>query len=71
MNKQTLVVIVAAVALFAVGIVGAITLTGGGSNTPAMTMPDGQTMPADQMGTTGATHTMQGGTTMTGMDMNP
>jgi hypothetical protein len=36
-----------------------------------MTMPDGSTMPSDQMTTTGGTHTMQDGSTMTGMDMNP
>lgn len=71
MNKQTLVVIVAAIALFAVGIVGALALTGGDSSTPMMTMPDGGTMPSDQMTTIGGTHTMQDGRTMTGMDMNP
>lgn len=71
MNKQTLVVIVAAVALFAVGIVGALALTGGDSSTPMMTMPGGSTMPSDQMTATGGTHTMQDGGTMTGMDMNP
>ena len=71
MNKQTLVVIVAAVALFAVGIFGALAMTGGDSNSPMMTMPDGQTMPSDQMDTTEPMHTMEDGNTMTGMDMNP
>ena len=71
MNKQTLVVIVAAIALFAVGVIGALALTGGGSSTPMMTMPDGSTMPSDQMTSTGTTRTMTDGQTMTGMDINP
>ena len=71
MNKQTLVVIVAAIALLAVGIIGAMALTGRDSSTPMMTMPDGSTMPSDQMTTTGGTHTMQDGSTTIGMDMNP
>ena len=71
MNRPTLVVIVAAVALFAVGLFGAITLTGGGSDSPVMTMPDGQRMPSDQMDSTEPMHTMESGNTMTGIDMNP
>jgi hypothetical protein len=71
MNKQMLVVIVAAVALFAVGVFGAIAMTGGDSDTPMMTMPNGQTMRSDQMDSTGPMHTMDNGSTMTGMDMNP
>ena len=67
MGKQTIVVLVAAVAIFTVGIFGALAFTGGEPDTPMMTMTDGSTMPADQMGT----HTMEDGGTMTGMDMNP
>ena len=72
MSKQTLVVIVGAIVLFGLGIVGAIAFTGSsGSDSPIMTMPDGTTMPSDQMTSTGGTHTMQDGGAMTGTDMNP
>jgi len=60
------VVIAAAVALFAVGVFGAIAMTGGDSDAPTMTMPDGQTMPS-----TDPMHTMEDGNTMPGMDMDP
>lgn len=71
MNRQTLAVIVGAVVLFAVGLIGAFAFTGGSdSGTPMMTMPDGSTMPADQM-TTGDTMTMEDGSTMDEMDMAP
>ena len=63
MNKQTLAVIVGAIVLFAVAVIGAMALTGGDSGTPMMTMPDGSTMPTDQM-TTGGTMTMEDGSTM-------
>ena len=63
MNKQTLVVIVAAIVLLGLGVFGALAFTGGDSGTPMMTMPDGSTMPADQM-TTDDTMTMDDGSTM-------
>ena len=63
MNKQTLVVIVAAIVLLGLGVFGAVAFTGGDSGTPMMTMPDGSTMPADQM-TTDDTMTMDDGSTM-------
>ena len=72
MNKQTLAVIVGAIVLLGLGIVGAMAFTGsGGSESPIMTMPDGGTMPSDQMSSTGGTQTMEDGQTTTGMDMNP
>jgi hypothetical protein len=72
MNKQTLVVVIGAIALLGLGIAGAMAFTGSsGSDSPVMTMPDGSTMPSDQMTSTGGTHTMQDGETMTGMNMNP
>ena len=71
MNKQTLVVVIGAIVLLGLGIVGAMAFTGGSDDSPVMTMPDGGTMPSDQMGSTGATDTMQDGDTRTGMDMNP
>ena len=70
MTKQTIVVLVAAIVLLGLGIVGAMAFTGG-SDSPTMKMPDGNTMPSDQMTSTGTTHTMTDGQTMTGMDMNP
>ncbi|HLG08367.1 MAG TPA: hypothetical protein VI409_06830 [Gaiellaceae bacterium] len=62
MNKQTLAVIAGAIVLFTVAVVGAMAFTGG-SGTPMMTMPDGSTMPVDQMTTEGAM-TMEDGSTM-------
>ena len=67
MNKHIVVVIVAALLLLGVGIFSAMALSGRGG----MTMPDGSTMPADQMTTTGGTHTMGNGVTMPGMGMEP
>lgn len=69
MNKQTLIVVIGAIVLLGLGIGGAMVFTAG-SDSPTMTMPDGSTMPSDQMGSTGM-HTMQDGQTMTGMDINP
>ena len=72
MNKQTLVVVIGAIVLLGLGIVGAMAFTGSsGSDSPVMTMPTGSTMPSDQTTTTGGTHKMQDGGTMTGADMNP
>ena len=62
--KQTVVVIVAAIILFGVGIVGALAFTGGDDNSNVHEMPNGQMM-------TGPMHTMQDGSVMTGMDMTP
>ena len=58
MSKQTLVVIIGAIVLFAVGIVGALAFTGG-SSSDGHQMQNGQTMTGDM------THTMQDGETMT------
>jgi hypothetical protein len=70
MNKQTLAVIVGAIVLLGAGIFGAMAFTGSDdSNTPIMTMPDGSTMPADQMSSTDGTNTMEDGETMPGMEM--
>lgn len=72
MNKQTLVVVIGAIVLLGLGIFGAMAFTGGSdSNSPVMTMPDGTTMPSDQMTSTEGTQTTEDGETMTGMDMNP
>lgn len=74
MNKQTIVVIVGAVVLFAAAIGGAIAFTGGnGSGSNMHTMQDGQTMTGEMTDTTsGGTHTMTNGETMTGsMDSMP
>ena len=72
MNKQTLVVVIGAIVLLGLGIAGAMAFTGSsGSDSPVMTMPTGSTMPSDQTTTTGGTHKMQDGGTMTGADMNP
>ncbi len=72
MNKQTLVVVIAAIALLGLGIVAAMAFTGSsGPDSPPMTMPGGSTMPSDQMSSTGGTHTMQDGQTTTGMNINP
>ena len=68
MNKQTLVVIVGAVLLLGVGVFGALAFTGGDTGTPVMTMPDGWTMPSDQM-TVDGTHTMEDGSMMDDQDM--
>ena len=68
MNKQTLVVIVGAVILLGVGVFGALAFTGGDSGTPIMTMPDGSTMPNDQM-TDDGTHTMEDGSMMDDQEM--
>lgn len=70
MNKQTLAVIVGAIVLFAAAVIGAMAFTGGDSGTPVMTMPDGSTMPTDQM-TTGGTMTMEDGSTMDDTEMTP
>lgn len=71
MSKQTLVVIAAALALFAAGIVGALAFTGGSSN--GHRMPDGGTMTGQMTGTTPTqgmqTTTGMGGQTTTGMGM--
>ncbi len=69
MSKQTLAVIVGAIVLFGLGVFGALAFTGGDSGTPMMTMPDGSTMPADQMMTTEGTHTMDDGSMMDDEDM--
>lgn len=62
MNKQTLAVVVGAAVLLVAGIVGAMAFTSD-SGGPVMTMPDGSTMPADQM-TTEDMMTMDDGSTM-------
>ncbi len=63
MNKQTVIVVAAAIVLFAVALGGALALTGGSKsdNGPHM-MPNGQTMTAPM-------HTMSDGETMPGMTM--
>lgn len=67
MNRQMIVVSVAAVALFAVALVGALVFTGGDSG-KGHTMPGGQTMTGMMGGDTtmGTGMTMPGGSTMTG-----
>lgn len=78
MSKQTLAVAAGAVLLFLVAVFGVMALTGGGgsgSTPPAMTMPDGSTMPAGQMSSSNGTDNGQAGQTgmdsgMTGMDMS-
>ena len=60
MNKQTLVVVVGAIVLLGLGVIGAMAFTG----TDSGSAPSGQV-------TTGGTHTMEDGGTMTGMDMDP
>lgn len=76
MSRKTLAVATGAVVLFLVVVFGVMALTGGGSSAPpAMTMTDGSTMPADQMGSSTGTDTGQAGQTgmdpgMTGMDMS-
>ena len=63
MNKQVLIVVIAAVVLFGVALIGALAFTGksnGNGNTH--TMQDGQVM-------TTPMHTMDNGQTMTGMTM--
>ena len=63
MNKQVIIVVVAAIVLFGVALVGALAFTGNSnSGSNAHTMPDGQTMTAPM-------HTMDNGDTMTGMTM--
>lgn len=73
MSRQTLAVIIGAIALFGVGVFGALSFTGEDSGTPTMTMPDGSTMPADQMPadqmTTEGAHTMDDGSTMSDQEM--
>lgn len=69
MNKQTLVVLVGAIVLLGLGVFGALAFTGKDS-TPIMTMPDGSTMPSDQMSTADMM-TMEGGSTMNNSDMTP
>ena len=69
MKLQTVAVIVGAIVLFGAAVIGAMAFTGGSdSSGPVMTMPDGSTMPADQMTTTG-THTMEDGPTMDDSEM--
>lgn len=71
MSKQNLALAVGAIVLFVVAVVGAMAFSGGGdSGTPIMTMPDGSTMPADQM-TTEGTMTMEDGSTMPDDEMQP
>jgi hypothetical protein len=67
-NKQTLVVLVGAIVLLGLGVFGALAFTGGGSDTPMMTMDDGSTMPSDQMKTED-TMTMDDGSTMNSDEM--
>lgn len=68
MNRQTVAIVVGAIVLFAVAVISATAFNSGGdSGTPVMTMPDGSTMPADQMTTTTTTMTMKDGSTMGGM----
>jgi len=63
LNKQVLIVVVAAAVLFGVALIGALAFTGNSSSGGnAHTMPDGQTM-------TTPMHTMTNGDTMTGMTM--
>ena len=68
MNKQTLVVVVGAIILLGVGVFGALAFTGSDSGTPMMTMPDGSTMPSDEMAGNG-THTMEDGSMMDDQEM--
>lgn len=71
MSKQTIAIVVGAIVLFAVAVIGATAFSSsGGSGGPVMTMPDGSTMPADQM-TTESTHTMEDGSTMPDEEMEP
>lgn len=71
MSKQHLAIIVGAIVLFVVAVISATAFSGGqGSPTPVMTMPDGSTMPADQM-TTDGTMTMEDGSTMPTGEMQP
>ena len=63
MNKQVIIVVVAAIVLFGVALVGALAFTGNSnSGGNGHTMPGGQTMTAPM-------HTMNNGDTMTGMTM--
>lgn len=74
MNKQIIVIGIAAVVLLFAGILGAMAFTSSDSDMPMgglHTMPDGSTMPGGQMGSTDGMHTMSDGTKMPGMDMNP
>ena len=63
MSKQNLAILAGAIVLFAVAVIGAMAFSGGDSGTPMMRMPDGSTMPADQM-TTDDDMTMEDGSTM-------
>ena len=79
MDKRTLAVIVGAAIFLVAGIAAAMAFTGGGdSGGPMMTMPDGSTMPADEMpqdgmmttdGMTGGMMTMGDGSTMPSNEM--
>ncbi len=69
MNKQTLVVVVGAIILLGVGVFGALAFTGGDTGTPMMTMPDGSTMPGEQMMTDDGIHTMGDGSMMDDQEM--
>lgn len=70
MSKQNLAIIVGAVVLFAVAVIAATAFSGGGGSEPVMTMPDGSTMPSDEI-TTGGTMTMEDGSTMSDEEMQP
>lgn len=61
MSKQTLVILLVAAGLFVVGVIGAIAFSGGDDGSPVMTMPNGETMPENEM--TGVM-TMTNGETM-------
>ena len=71
MSKQTFVVIIAAVVLFAAAIGGTLAFTGGtDSNSNMHTMQNGKTMTGQMTETTtDGTHTMTSGETMPGMGM--
>ena len=63
LNKQVIIVVVAAIVLFGVALVGALAFTGkSNSGGNGHTMPDGQTMATPM-------RTMDNGDTMTGMTM--
>lgn len=69
MDRQTMVIVVGAIVLLALGGFGAMAYTDGGNDSPMMTMQDGSTMPTGQM--TGGMHTMEDGSQMPGTEMTP
>ena len=71
MPKQTLVVIVAAIVLFGLGIIGALAFTGGSGSSNGHQMPNGQMMTGQMTEQTDTTDTMQDGQTMSGMEITP